>query len=83
MKKTSPAKKGDDVRPEYDFDLARVRPNRFASRLKGKSVIAIVLDADVAEVFRSSEAVNAMLRSVISAMPQQTRRAATRKRRAS
>jgi hypothetical protein len=37
--------------------------------MKGKTV-AIVLDPDVALVFESSEAVNSLLRSVISALPQ-------------
>jgi hypothetical protein len=40
--------------------------------LKGGTV-AVVLDPDVASVFRSSESVNALLRSVISALPEQTR----------
>jgi hypothetical protein len=34
-----------------------------------EGVIAVVLEPDVAAVFKSSEAVNALLRSVISAMP--------------
>jgi len=37
--------------------------------MKGKTV-ATVLDPDVASVFQSSESVNALLRSVISALPQ-------------
>ena len=84
MKKASSSKKRDELRPEYDFDLTHVRPNRFAKRLKGKSVVAVVLDADVAHVFQSSEAVNELLRSVIKAMPLRAPRAtAARKRRAS
>jgi len=63
MKKTS--SKSDDLRPEYDFDFKRMRPNPYAKRLKGKSVISIVLDEDVAGVFDSSEAVNDALRSII------------------
>jgi len=77
MKRTS-SEPADDMRPEYDFDFKRMRPNRFAERLKGKSVVAVVLDSDVADVFQSSAAVNDLLRSVIKAMPQ--RRAARRKR---
>lgn len=68
----------DDVRPEYDLDFKAMRPNRFAARLKGKSVTAVVLDSDVADVFQSSAAVNDLLRSVIKAMPPRHR-----KRRAS
>jgi hypothetical protein len=69
MKKTSSSETGDELRPEYDLGFER--PNRFAKRLKGKSVVAIVLDEDVADVFQSSEAVNDLLRSVIKAMPPQ------------
>jgi len=57
------------MRREYRFDYRKARPNRFAARMKGKTV-AIVLDPDVALVFESSEAVNSLLRSVISALPQ-------------
>ncbi len=34
-----------------------------------EGALAVVLEPDVAAVFRSSEAVNALLRSVIAAMP--------------
>jgi len=56
------------MRPEYRFDYGSSRPNRFASLMKGRAV-AIVLDPDVASVFRTSEAVNSLLRSVIEAFP--------------
>jgi hypothetical protein len=78
MKSKANAESPDELRPEYDLDFSAMRPNRFAARLKGKSVTAVILDADVAEVFRSSEAVNDLLRSVIKAMPP-----SARKRRAS
>lgn len=58
----------DDLRPHYDFDYSKARPNRFASRVS-KETVAVVLDPDVATVFHSSEAVNSFLRSAISAMP--------------
>ena len=70
--------KPDDLRPHYDFDYAKSRPNRFASRLTDGTV-AIVLAPDVAAVFRSDEAVNTFLRSAIAAMPAET----GKKRRAS
>ncbi len=35
----------------------------------GKGTIAVVLEPDVAAVFKSSESVNALLRSVIAALP--------------
>ena len=57
------------MRREYRFDYRKARPNRFAPFMKGKTV-AVVLDPDVASVFHSSESVNSLLRSVISALPQ-------------
>ena len=73
MKKTSQARRAgptrDEMRREYRFDYRKARPNRFAPLMKGKTV-AVALDPDVASVFRTSEAVNALLRSVISALPQ-------------
>jgi len=61
------------MRKEYDFDYAQSRPNRFAARL-GSDVVAVVLEPDVAKVFDSSESVNKLLRSVISAVPKRGKR---------
>lgn len=58
----------DEMRREYRFDYRKARPNRFAPLLKGRTV-AVVLDPDVASVFRSSESVNGLLRSVVMALP--------------
>src|SRR4051794_35862982 len=58
----------NDMRPHYDFDYAKARPNRFAERFTEETV-AVVLDPDVANVFQSSDSVNAFLRSAITAMP--------------
>jgi len=57
------------MRKEYRFDYRKARPNRFASLMKDRTV-AVVLDPDVAAVFQSSESVNSLLRSLISALPQ-------------
>lgn len=56
------------MRQEYRFDYRKARSNRFAPLMKGTTV-AVVLDPDVASVFTSSESVNSLLRSVISALP--------------
>jgi len=74
MKKTSSDKraKGEEMRREYHFDYRKSRPNRFAPQMKGGAV-AIVLDPDVASVFRSPESVNSLLRSVINALPKDTK----------
>jgi hypothetical protein len=70
MKKTSSGgrTKREEMQREYRFDYCKSHPNRFASRMKAGTV-AVVLDADVATVFRSPESVNALLRSVINALP--------------
>ncbi len=72
MKKTSLSKKlktpRDSMRKEYRFDYSRAKPNRFAQNIS-KGAVAVVLEPDVAAVFNSSEAVNALLRSVIAALP--------------
>lgn len=68
------------MRAEYEFDYGQSRPNRFASRMTG-DVVAIVLEPDVAQVFDTSESVNQLLRSVISAIPDRGRRAGIRKPR--
>lgn len=60
------------MRREYRFDYRKARPNWFAARFKDGTV-AVVLDPDVASVFRSSESVNTLLRSVISALPERKR----------
>jgi len=82
MKKTS-SKSADDLRPEYDFDFKRMRPNPYAKRLEGKSVISIVLDEDVAGVFDSSDPVVDALRSIVQSRPRVRASRASGKRRAS
>ena len=58
--------KVDDMRPEYDFDYSKARPNPYAARLRG-DVVMVVLAADVAPFFPTSESVNVALRAVIAA----------------
>jgi len=74
MKKTSTRRgpKRDEMRREYRFDYRKSRPNRFARLMKGRTV-AVVLDPDVASVFRSPESVNSLLRSVITALPKRAK----------
>jgi hypothetical protein len=73
MKKTSQAtkakaKRTDDLRPEYRFDYSKARPNRFSERATPGS-IAVLLDPDVAKVFRDAASVNAVLRALMKNMP--------------
>ena len=73
MKKNHGGKaKANELLPEYRFDYGKAKPNRFAAKM-AEGAIAIVLEPDVAAVFKSSKTVNALLRSVISAMPQSKR----------
>ena len=80
MKKTSVRKKKagkpERMRSEYRFDYKKAKPNRFAAEMS-KGSVAVVLEPDVAAVFKSSEAVNTLLRSVISAMPPSKRKEAS------
>ena len=62
----------DDMLPEYDIDYSKARPNRFAARLAQTRTVE--LEADVAAVFTTQEAVNAVLRALFKAMPEAARR---------
>lgn len=72
MSKASEQKKDgrgeDELRPEYRLDYARAKPNRFADDFDEGRVV-VVLDEDLAEVFRSAEAVKAVLRALVETMP--------------
>lgn len=61
------------MRPEYRLDYGRAKPNRFASKVPANAV-AVVLDPEVTAVFGSSDSVNALLRSVVKAMPNLAKR---------
>jgi hypothetical protein len=64
----------DDLLPEYRVDYSKAKPNRFAAHMSDAFVV--VLEPDVAAVFKSAEIVNRVLRPVISAMPGTQRRKA-------
>ena len=75
MRKTSARKKRrtapDSLGREYRFDYRHAKPNRFAQEMS--DIVTVVLEPDVAAVFKSSKAVNALLRSVIASMPERER----------
>jgi hypothetical protein len=73
----------DDLRPHYDFDYDKMKPNRFAPEKKVYKQTFVVLDEDVSKVFQSSEDVNLVLRSAIRAMRTAAPRLRAQKRRAS
>jgi hypothetical protein len=62
MKKSSNKSEPRQIRPEYDFSQGE--RGKYARRYaQGTNVV--VLEPDVAKVFRSSKAVNASLRKII------------------
>jgi uncharacterized protein (DUF4415 family) len=57
----------DELASEYRFDYRKSRPNRFA-RAVAKDAVVVVLDPDVAAVFRDAKRVNSLLRATIAAV---------------
>lgn len=71
MKRTSSSdvdNSADDMLPEYDLDYREARPNRFAPQ-DAEARRTVILDADVAEVFTTSEDVNKALRALLEVVP--------------
>jgi hypothetical protein len=69
MKKTAESRKNnDELRTEYRFDYSKSKPNRFAARTRRQGV-AVLLDPDVARVFKSAESVNKALRALMNVVP--------------
>ena len=62
----------DELLSEYEFDYAKAKPNRFAIGSGASAQRIVVLDEDVAQVFRTPESVNKVLRALIASMPQPT-----------
>ena len=61
------AKASEDLRPEYNLDYSKAKPNRFAGKVADR--VVVVLDPDISEVFTTPDEVNAALRALISAIP--------------
>lgn len=68
MKRTSQDKDEGEMAEEYRFDYSKAKPNRFAGRVVSSRQV-VVLEPEVAEVFRSSEAVNKALRGLLEIVP--------------
>jgi hypothetical protein len=74
----------DEMLPEYDFDYSTAVRGKYYRRLIKEGANVVVLEPDVAKAFRSSEAVNEALRSLlkVSAETQRlTKRSSGRPRR--
>ncbi|MEN6627238.1 MAG: hypothetical protein ABFD69_13525 [Candidatus Sumerlaeia bacterium] len=57
---------GEELRAEYVFDYSKAERGKYAKSLARKGSNAVLLDPDVAKVFRDSTAVNDALRSVLA-----------------
>ena len=64
-------KRENGLRAEYRLDYSKSKPNRFATRIQ-PGAVAVMLDPDVARVFKSAESVNGVLRAVAAAMPRRS-----------
>jgi len=70
---------GDEMRAEYVFDYSKAVRGKYYRRLLKEGANVVVLEADVAKAFRSSEAVNDALRSLLN-LSETTRRLTSRSR---
>ena len=79
MKKASPKRVNDDLRPEYDLSQLEggVRGKYYRQATAGTNLMLI--DPDVMDVFPDDAAVNQALRALAPVLRQQ-RRAATKRR---
>ncbi len=72
---TTSRKGSETLRSEYRFDYTKAGANRFAGRSVSKSVV-VLLDPDVAKVFKSAESVNSVLRAILAAVPRKRKSSA-------
>lgn len=67
----------DELLAEYQLDYKKAKPNRFAARNEEQRLNVVVLDEDVAQVFKTPESVNNALRALIDTMPQSVEKSTT------
>lgn len=77
LPKTQPSE-AEEMLPEYKFHYSKARPNRVAGCIS-KDCVVVMLDPDVSEVFTTPEAVNTVLRALVTALPKSVKRKAGRK----
>lgn len=56
----------NELRPEYDFDYSKAIRGKYYKKLLEEGANVVVLEPDVADVFRDSSSVNEALRSLIN-----------------
>ena len=57
------------VKPLYRFDYAKARSNRFAEGIVEGSLV-VVLEPELAQVFKTPEQVRVILRAIADTLPQ-------------
>jgi len=67
--KTKTNKKVEEMASEYRFDYNNAKPNRFAEKMEAEPLI-VMIEPDLAEIFKTPEQVNKALRALISAIPE-------------
>lgn len=65
----------EDMLPEYHFDYSKARPNRFVEGVAEGSLI-VVLEPELAQVYKTPERVKAILEAIAQAMSAQESQAA-------
>jgi hypothetical protein len=60
----------DDMLLEYHFDYSQARPNRFVQGVTEGSLV-VVLEPELAQIFKTSERVKAILRAIADVLPPQ------------
>jgi hypothetical protein len=68
----------DELLPEYEFDYSNAVRGKYYQRLLKEGSNIVVLEPDVAESFRDSDAVNEALRSLLK-LTQSTKRITSRR----
>ncbi len=83
--KSKTQKSHDELRPEYDFDYSKADRGKYYKRLLEEGSNIIVLEPDLAKVFKDSAKVNEALRSLLDftrSTQRLTRRSSGRKKNA-
>ena len=55
----------DELRPEYDFDYSKAVRGKYYKKLLEEGANVVILEPDVANVFKDSSSVNEALRSLL------------------
>ncbi len=67
-----------EMLPEYNFDYSKAQRNRFAGKISEERLV-VLLDPEVAQVFTTPEAVNSVLRALVTALPKAVHQKTARK----